>query len=230
MADQTPNQSTSPSPSTPDQVAMREVAFLAASRREEEAPRPTPPVSTEIKRKRRDDTVVFGNILSTLEQRGRLPEAGVVNQPLPTEEEAVVVADEPVKDRVVMVEEIVVEEEEKENDVLVPETQEATVIAKIYNEPSRREEEEIAIEEAKEAEVALVTPDITMEEVAGDARPEDAEKEDKKKKKQPEVAEKKDKKKKKKGKKAGEAKNTSAEGVLRAKPKLVNVYEQEEHS
>ncbi|XP_038876980.1 DNA ligase 1-like [Benincasa hispida] len=174
MADQTPNQSASPS--TPDQVAMREAAFLATRRENPEKPsavRPsvfkrggstesipmlTPTVSTESERKRRDDTEVFGNILSTLEQGGGLPEAGVVNQPLTTEEKAVVVAEEAVKD-------------------------------------GRREEEEIAIEEAKEAEVALETPDIAMEEVAGDTQPEGAKKKEKKKKKS-------------KGKKAGEAESS----------------------
>ncbi|XP_038887232.1 nucleolar protein 58-like [Benincasa hispida] len=107
MADQTQNQSTSPS--TPDQVAMQEAAFLAASRRlaaqahtipklarrsrrnpltvrpsvfkrggsTESMPRPTPAVSIESERKRHDDTEVFGSILSTLEQEGGLPEAGL---------------------------------------------------------------------------------------------------------------------------------------------------------
>ncbi|XP_038902415.1 probable H/ACA ribonucleoprotein complex subunit 4 [Benincasa hispida] len=45
--------------------------------------------STESKLKRRDDKEVFGSILRNMEREGGLPEAGVVNRPLPSEEKMV---------------------------------------------------------------------------------------------------------------------------------------------
>ncbi|XP_038896287.1 chromatin assembly factor 1 subunit A-like [Benincasa hispida] len=188
MADQASNLTVSPS--IPNQATMREVAFLAANRRlaaqtcstprptrrsrrnplvvrppafkregsTESLPTSTPFVSTESERKRRDDIEVFGNILSTLEQGGGLPEAGVVKQPLSIEEEIVVVAEEAIKDGVVVVEE---EEKEKEKITIV-----------------EQEETKIAVEEAREVEVVLITPDVAMDEVAREVQTEEAKKEE----------------------------------------------------
>ncbi|XP_038887725.1 protein PXR1-like [Benincasa hispida] len=66
---------------------MREAAFLAASRRLAAQPQTVPRVVGRLsEKKRQDDKEVFGSILSNLKKGGGLPEAGVVNQPLPTEE------------------------------------------------------------------------------------------------------------------------------------------------
>ncbi|XP_038891684.1 chromatin assembly factor 1 subunit A-like [Benincasa hispida] len=48
--------------------------------------------STESELKRKDDNEVFESILSHLEKNGGLPEAGVVNQPLPSDEELALVS------------------------------------------------------------------------------------------------------------------------------------------
>ncbi|XP_038902359.1 protein PXR1-like [Benincasa hispida] len=97
------------------------------------------------------------------------------------EEETVAVAD-----RVVVAEAVEIEEETGK-DVLALMIPEEIANTKAYDGPPRREEEEIAMEEAKEAEVAL-------EKVVGEA--------------QPEVAEEKKKKKKNKGKKVGEVESS----------------------
>ncbi|XP_038892616.1 translation initiation factor IF-2-like [Benincasa hispida] len=215
MADQTSNQSASPS--TTDQVAMQEAAFLAASRRLVAQAHTVPRLAGRDQRNPlagRPPVFKRGGSTESMPMPTlAISTESVVNQPLPTEEEAAVVADEPLKDGVVVVEEVVVEEEEKENDVLVPETQEVTIIAEIYDEPPRREEEKIKVEEAKEAEVALVMPEIAMEEVAGHAWPEEVEKEDKKKKN--------------KGKKAEEAEYSHHHKARKIKEKKDNDKDEE---
>ncbi|XP_038874254.1 nucleolar protein 58-like [Benincasa hispida] len=117
MADQSSHSSSLPSSPSPAQITAKEVAFLGASRhlavqlklitRITKKPRQKPLVarplqirkgqstesaplltlSSESEKKRRDDREVFGRILSNMEKEGGLPEAGVVNQPLPLEEE-----------------------------------------------------------------------------------------------------------------------------------------------
>ncbi|XP_038880523.1 glutamic acid-rich protein-like [Benincasa hispida] len=48
---------------------------------------PLPTLSSESEKKRRDDREVFRSILSNMKKEGGLPEVGIVNQPLPSEEE-----------------------------------------------------------------------------------------------------------------------------------------------
>ncbi|XP_038886119.1 glutamic acid-rich protein-like [Benincasa hispida] len=132
----------------------------------ESIPVPISVVSTESERKRRDDTELFGNILCTLELGGGLPEAGAVNQPLPTEEEMVVLADG------VVVAEVVAIEEETGKGILAPEISDEITNAEAYDGQPRREEEEIAMEEAKESKVASEAPNVALEEVAREAQPE----------------------------------------------------------
>jgi len=88
----------------------------------------------------------------------------------------------------------VVTEEETRRSVLALEIPEVTVSTEAYDGPLRTVEEEISVEETKEVEVTLETPDVAMEEVVGEA--------------QPKVAEKKKKKKKNNGRKAGEAESS----------------------
>ncbi|XP_038888857.1 glutamic acid-rich protein-like [Benincasa hispida] len=184
---------------------MREATFLAANRRLAAQPhivsriagrtwrnplavRPpqfkrgqsteSTPVSTESEKKRRDDTEVFGNMLSNLEQGEGLPEAGVVNQPLSTEEVVMVVNEE------VMVPKAVMNEDEIERGILALETSEVTANAETYDGTSNVAVEKVAVEE-------IVVAKVAMKEVAMET--------------QPEVVEEKKKKKKSKGRKAGEA-------------------------
>ncbi|XP_038875139.1 uncharacterized protein LOC120067674 [Benincasa hispida] len=158
MADQTSQPSTSPSTPSIDQLSMREVAFLIASRRlaaqphtfkrgqsTESTPLPTPVVSTESEKKRRDDNEVFENILSNLEEGGGLPEAGVVNQPLLMEEVTVVMTEE-----VAVVEEVV-EEETRRSTLAIRDPEETTQVES-YEEPIRIALEKVATEKQLEVE------------------------------------------------------------------------------
>ncbi|XP_038876674.1 chromatin assembly factor 1 subunit A-like, partial [Benincasa hispida] len=185
MANQALQHSASPSTPSSDQIAMREAAFLAASRSLlssrggttlKNTPVPTPVVSNESEKKRRDDKEVFGNILSHLEQGGGLPEVGVINQPLSTKEVTVVVTEEEAVAEEMVVAEAVVNEEETGRDTLTLETPEVTANAKTYDKPSR-----VVVEE-------IVVAEVAMEEVET----------------QLEVVEEKKKKKKSKRRKAGE--------------------------
>ncbi|XP_038892614.1 protein PXR1-like [Benincasa hispida] len=114
MANQTSHTPSTPSQA---QITTRETTFLTVSRRLAAQPKPIPRIvgkprqkplaarplqikvgqsmesaplpklSSESKKKRRDDREVFRSILSNMEKEGGLPEVGVVNQPLPSEEE-----------------------------------------------------------------------------------------------------------------------------------------------
>ncbi|XP_038904262.1 101 kDa malaria antigen-like [Benincasa hispida] len=127
--------------------------------------------------------------------------------PRPTERtrrnplETVVVAEEAIKDGVVVVEDVVAEEKDKGNDVLVPKTPETIIIAEIFYKPPQMEEED---------------PDLAMKEIAGGVLPEEAKKEELKAaeaekeakarlKKAVEAEKEDEKKKKRKEKKAGKA-------------------------
>ncbi|XP_038889546.1 vicilin-like seed storage protein At2g18540 [Benincasa hispida] len=117
MADQSPQPSSLPSSPLKSQLSMREAAFLTANRRLSTQPHTIPQVagrpwqnplaarplqfkreqssestllptfSSESEKKRQDDKEVFGRILNNLEKGGGLPEARVVDKPLPLEEE-----------------------------------------------------------------------------------------------------------------------------------------------
>ncbi|XP_038887060.1 nucleoporin GLE1-like [Benincasa hispida] len=123
-------------------------------------PVPTPAISTESEKKRHDDKEVFGNILSHLEQRGGLPEAGVINQPLSTEEVTVVVNEE------VVVLDAVMNEEEAGKGTLALETPEVTANAETYDGPSR----------------VMVVVEVAMDEVTMETQPKVVEEKKKKKK------------------------------------------------
>ncbi|XP_038887077.1 chromatin assembly factor 1 subunit A-like [Benincasa hispida] len=154
MADQASQPSASPSTPSNDQIAMREAAFLTASLKLAAQPYTIlriAAISTESEKKRCDDTEVFGNILSNLEQGGGLPEVGVVNQPLSMEEVTVAVTEE-----VVVVEEVVNEEETRRG-TLALETPEVTANAETYDRPSRVSVEEIAVAEVAMEEVTVET-------------------------------------------------------------------------
>ncbi|XP_038902468.1 translation initiation factor IF-2-like [Benincasa hispida] len=103
----------------------------------ESTPLPTPAVSTESEKKRQDDKEVFGSILSNLEKEGGLPEAGVMYQPLLTEE--------------VMVEETekVVEEETRRSTLVIMDPKETTQVES-YEGPIRVALEEVAAEKQLE--------------------------------------------------------------------------------
>ncbi|XP_038889321.1 nucleolar protein 58-like [Benincasa hispida] len=117
MADQSSHSSSLPSSLSSAQITAGEVTLLAASRRLAAQPKPIPRIvgkpwrkplaarpiqiregqstesaalptlSSESKKKRRDNREVFGSILSNMEKEGGLPEARVVNQPLPLKKE-----------------------------------------------------------------------------------------------------------------------------------------------
>ncbi|XP_038885850.1 nucleolar protein 58-like [Benincasa hispida] len=116
MAEQSSHSSSLPSSSSLAQVTAREATVLGASHRFAAQPKPVqritgklrqkpvvakplpiregpsmesaqlPALSSESEKKRRDDKEVFRTILSNMEKEGELLEAGVVNQPLPSEE------------------------------------------------------------------------------------------------------------------------------------------------
>ncbi|XP_038885790.1 uncharacterized protein LOC120076082 [Benincasa hispida] len=96
-------------------------------------PLPTLAVSTESEKKRQDDKEVFGSILSNLEKGGGLPESGVVNQPLLTEEVTVEETEE------------VVEEKTRRSTLAIMDPEETTQV-KSYEGPIRVTLEEVAAE------------------------------------------------------------------------------------
>ncbi|XP_038882363.1 protein PXR1-like [Benincasa hispida] len=136
MADQTSQSSTSPLTPSTAQLTMRKAAFLAANRHLATQPQTVSRVAGRLnEKKRQDDKEVFGSILSNLEKGGGLPEAEVVNQPLPTEE---VTAE--------------VKEEETRRSALVIVDPKETANAESNEEPFRVALEEMVVE--KQPEVA----------------------------------------------------------------------------
>ncbi|XP_038874982.1 vicilin-like seed storage protein At2g18540 [Benincasa hispida] len=148
----------------------------------ESTPLPTPVISTESEKKRQDDNEVFGKILSNLEVEGDLLDAGVVNQPLSTEEVTMVVTEE-----VVVVEEVAVTnevvEEETRRSTLALETFEETTQVEFYDVPIKVVLEEVATEKKQEVEDEKKKKKKKKEKKVGEGEPSHHRKEKKNKEK-----------------------------------------------